>query len=160
MQCFHGSIDTTLNPQNLQEEIKEWTTVLGLSASPVETLVDNPMVGWTTWVYGASFTATLAQNVTHNIQPIESLVLAWFDLTCTGTNCFSRPSGGSSSSGITLTTNVVAPTRSVPSTSSTANPGGLVAKFGQCGGINFLGATSCVSGTTCTVQNPFYSQCL
>ncbi|KAF3933231.1 Exoglucanase [Dactylella cylindrospora] len=33
-------------------------------------------------------------------------------------------------------------------------------KWGQCGGIGFTGPTSCVSGTTCTVLNPYYSQCL
>ncbi|KZT37202.1 cellulase-domain-containing protein [Sistotremastrum suecicum HHB10207 ss-3] len=30
----------------------------------------------------------------------------------------------------------------------------------QCGGINWSGATTCVSGTVCTEQNPYYSQCL
>ncbi|GJE94718.1 hypothetical protein PsYK624_108890 [Phanerochaete sordida] len=30
----------------------------------------------------------------------------------------------------------------------------------QCGGIGWTGATSCVSGTVCTKQNDYYSQCL
>jgi len=92
LQVFHGSADTTLYPQNLQEEIKEWTAVLGLPSSPIQTLNDYPITDSTTWVYGSNFEATLEQNVTHNIQPIESIVLAWFDLTCTGTNCYSRSS--------------------------------------------------------------------
>jgi len=92
MQVFHGSIDTTLNPQNLQEEIKEWTAVLNLPSSPVQTLSNSPISGATTWVYGSNFEATLEDNVTHNIQPIESIILAWFDLTCTGTSCYSRTS--------------------------------------------------------------------
>ncbi|EJD06357.1 CEL4a mannanase [Fomitiporia mediterranea MF3/22] len=33
-------------------------------------------------------------------------------------------------------------------------------EWGQCGGIGWSGATTCVSGTVCTVQNPYYSQCL
>ncbi|KAI0360862.1 hypothetical protein OH77DRAFT_1418893 [Trametes cingulata] len=33
-------------------------------------------------------------------------------------------------------------------------------EWGQCGGIGWTGATSCVSGTVCTVINPYYSQCL
>ncbi|KAJ7896442.1 lipolytic enzyme [Mycena olivaceomarginata] len=33
-------------------------------------------------------------------------------------------------------------------------------EWGQCGGMGWTGATTCVSGTTCTVVNPFYSQCL
>ncbi|KAI0359710.1 hypothetical protein OH77DRAFT_1394940 [Trametes cingulata] len=33
-------------------------------------------------------------------------------------------------------------------------------EWGQCGGIGWTGATTCVSGTVCTVLNPYYSQCL
>ncbi|KDR70984.1 hypothetical protein GALMADRAFT_75662 [Galerina marginata CBS 339.88] len=32
--------------------------------------------------------------------------------------------------------------------------------YGQCGGINYTGDTSCASGTVCTVLNPYYFQCL
>ncbi|KAF7428701.1 hypothetical protein PC9H_007930 [Pleurotus ostreatus] len=32
--------------------------------------------------------------------------------------------------------------------------------WGQCGGIGWSGATTCVSGYACTVSNPYYSQCL
>ncbi|KAH8684232.1 glycoside hydrolase [Tricladium varicosporioides] len=34
------------------------------------------------------------------------------------------------------------------------------AQYAQCGGSDWQGATTCVSGTTCTVLNSFYSQCL
>ncbi|KAH8684226.1 glycosyl hydrolase family 61-domain-containing protein [Tricladium varicosporioides] len=37
---------------------------------------------------------------------------------------------------------------------------GTVAKYGQCGGTGFTGSTTCASGSTCTVQNPYYSQCI
>ncbi|KAF7367969.1 Lipolytic enzyme [Mycena sanguinolenta] len=33
-------------------------------------------------------------------------------------------------------------------------------EWGQCGGIGWNGATTCVSGTVCTVLNAYYSQCL
>ncbi|KAI0696303.1 endo-1,4-beta-xylanase C precursor [Cerioporus squamosus] len=33
-------------------------------------------------------------------------------------------------------------------------------EWGQCGGIGWSGATTCVSGTVCTVINSYYSQCL
>ncbi|KAM5537223.1 hypothetical protein V8D89_009156 [Ganoderma adspersum] len=33
-------------------------------------------------------------------------------------------------------------------------------EWGQCGGIGWSGATTCVSGTVCTVINAYYSQCL
>ncbi|KAF8883320.1 CEL4b mannanase [Gymnopilus junonius] len=32
--------------------------------------------------------------------------------------------------------------------------------YGQCGGINYSGDTTCASGTTCQVLNPYYYQCL
>ncbi|KAF8901873.1 hypothetical protein CPB84DRAFT_1846586 [Gymnopilus junonius] len=32
--------------------------------------------------------------------------------------------------------------------------------WGQCGGINWTGATTCVSGSSCVYSNPYYSQCL
>ncbi|KAI0666627.1 hypothetical protein C8Q78DRAFT_438722 [Trametes maxima] len=34
------------------------------------------------------------------------------------------------------------------------------AEWGQCGGIGWRGATTCVSGTVCTAINDYYSQCL
>ncbi|KAJ7348270.1 lipolytic enzyme [Mycena albidolilacea] len=33
-------------------------------------------------------------------------------------------------------------------------------EWGQCGGTGWTGPTTCVSGTVCVAQNPFYSQCL
>ncbi|KAF5373610.1 hypothetical protein D9758_000872 [Tetrapyrgos nigripes] len=33
-------------------------------------------------------------------------------------------------------------------------------QWGQCGGIGWNGATTCVSGSSCTVVNPYYSQCI
>ncbi|KAF9260680.1 hypothetical protein L218DRAFT_567803 [Marasmius fiardii PR-910] len=33
-------------------------------------------------------------------------------------------------------------------------------QYGQCGGIGWAGPTTCPSGWTCTVGNPYYSQCL
>ena len=35
-----------------------------------------------------------------------------------------------------------------------------VALYGQCGGIGYSGSTVCAIGTTCYVQQAYYSQCL
>ncbi|ETI26614.1 hypothetical protein G647_10375 [Cladophialophora carrionii CBS 160.54] len=35
-----------------------------------------------------------------------------------------------------------------------------VQPWGQCGGINWTGGTTCTAGWTCQAQNPYYSQCL
>jgi cellulase len=33
-------------------------------------------------------------------------------------------------------------------------------KYAQCGGQGYTGATACASGSTCTKQNDYYSQCI
>ena len=38
--------------------------------------------------------------------------------------------------------------------------GGSAALYGQCGGKGWTGPTSCVKGSICHVQSPYYSQCL
>ncbi|KAG4440756.1 hypothetical protein IFR05_003743 [Cadophora sp. M221] len=37
---------------------------------------------------------------------------------------------------------------------------GTIAKYGQCGGSGWTGATGCVEGSTCVFQSQWYSQCL
>ncbi|KAK8001722.1 hypothetical protein PG991_013944 [Apiospora marii] len=63
--------------------------------------------------------------------------------------------GGGSNPGTPTTT-----TRA--GTSPTTNPGGgnCVAKYGQCGGQGWSGATCCQSGSTCKASNEWYSQCV
>ncbi|EUC61605.1 pectinesterase [Rhizoctonia solani AG-3 Rhs1AP] len=36
----------------------------------------------------------------------------------------------------------------------------VVPLYGQCGGVNWAGETTCVSGATCVYSNEYYSQCL
>jgi cellulase len=47
-----------------------------------------------------------------------------------------------------------------PAPTAGSGSGAAVQKWGQCGGKGFTGATACVSGSTCKVQNDYYSQCL
>ncbi|KAG9870276.1 hypothetical protein KCV05_g23317, partial [Aureobasidium melanogenum] len=56
----------------------------------------------------------------------------------------------------TMATSVKSSAASVSSSSAS----GSVAAWGQCGGKGFTGATACVSGYTCKVQNDYYSQCV
>ncbi|NUR27620.1 MAG: PHB depolymerase family esterase [Catenulispora sp.] len=44
MQLWHGTNDTTLNYNNLGEEIKQWTNVTGVSQTPSSS--DTPMTNW------------------------------------------------------------------------------------------------------------------
>jgi cellulose 1,4-beta-cellobiosidase len=50
-------------------------------------------------------------------------------------------------------------TSTTAATTPTGNPQ-LAVKWGQCGGQNWNGPTACVSGSTCTKVNDWYSQCL
>jgi endo-1,4-beta-xylanase len=89
-----------------------------------------------------------------------------------GTPVASSSVAVATSSVVVATSSVVVPTKAVTSviptkaTSTAAAPAvtskaaGTVARWGQCGGTGYTGATTCVSGTTCTKQNDYYSQCL
>lgn len=128
MQVFHGTADTTLCPQNLQEEIKEWTAVLGLPSSPVQAIQTTPLSGWTDYVYGTTFEAYSAAEVTHNIPAQENTVMAWFDLTCTSRSYFSRSGTPSSPSTTTPATMMKTVTSAQASTLTTVASSGTVAK--------------------------------
>ncbi|TGJ82029.1 hypothetical protein E0Z10_g6748 [Xylaria hypoxylon] len=67
--------------------------------------------------------------------------------------------GGSGTTTSATTTTLVTST----TTSSTAGPtttACAVAKWAQCGGRTWTGCTVCAAGSTCTVSNDYYSQCL
>ncbi|PWY93941.1 hypothetical protein BO94DRAFT_315053 [Aspergillus sclerotioniger CBS 115572] len=45
-------------------------------------------------------------------------------------------------------------------TSAAAGSSGSQSMYGQCGGINWTGATQCASGSSCHSYNPYYYQCI
>ncbi|TGO47823.1 hypothetical protein BCON_0262g00090 [Botryotinia convoluta] len=49
---------------------------------------------------------------------------------------------------------------SAGATSTGGSSSGEIALYMQCGGKNWTGTGTCVSGSTCTVQNDYYSQCV
>ncbi|KAM0806836.1 putative Alpha/Beta hydrolase protein [Seiridium cardinale] len=97
MQLFHGTVDQVLNYTNFGEAIKEWTAVFELSEVPTSVTLDWPKANWTKYTYGNDwFEATSALNVTHDISTNETVVMNWFDLTCTTGDCFQWGTGGPS----------------------------------------------------------------
>ncbi|KAK7686521.1 hypothetical protein QCA50_010119 [Cerrena zonata] len=54
----------------------------------------------------------------------------------------------------------VAPPVTTAAPPSSTGTSGTVAKFGQCGGVNYSGPTACVAGTTCSHINDYYFQCV
>jgi cellulose 1,4-beta-cellobiosidase len=67
---------------------------------------------------------------------------------------------GSTYGGSTTTTGGTTSTGGTTTTTSSGGNGCTVPKWGQCGGATYTGCTTCASGSTCTVGNPYYSQCL
>ncbi|KAJ3479843.1 hypothetical protein NLI96_g8779 [Meripilus lineatus] len=65
-------------------------------------------------------------------------------------------SAGSSSSAAQSSTQGSSSTTSAPPPTNTA----VQSVWGQCGGTGWTGPTACVSGSTCSVLNPYYSQCI
>ncbi|KAF8606739.1 hypothetical protein BDV93DRAFT_488617 [Ceratobasidium sp. AG-I] len=82
--------------------------------------------------------------------------------TCDGSTATTVPITSTTKASTTSTTTKASTTTiSTTSTSSApASTGGTVAKYGQCGGIGWTGATVCVAGSTCTKSNDYFSQCL
>lgn len=95
LQTLHGSVDNVLYPQNFKEQIKQWTSVFGVSDTPSSTTKDTPLTGWTRYRYGEKFEAYEAAGVDHNIPNQDDLVIDYFDLRCQKSNttsCYSRSS--------------------------------------------------------------------
>ncbi|KAL1311451.1 hypothetical protein AAFC00_001611 [Neodothiora populina] len=66
----------------------------------------------------------------------------------------------SSAAPTTLATLVKTSTSAASATPTATTVSGSVALYGQCGGSGYTGATTCVTGSTCKEQNPYYSQCV
>jgi acetylxylan esterase len=96
VQTFHGTADQVLNYTNFGEEVKQWTSVLGLCAKPKRVVENDPLPGWTKSVYGRDgwLEAVSAAGVTHDIGNLVDVVMEWFDLACTGEKCFRWGKGG------------------------------------------------------------------
>ncbi|KAI0056093.1 glycoside hydrolase family 61 protein I [Artomyces pyxidatus] len=80
--------------------------------------------------------------------------------SCGGTTGPTTVSAPISSTHISSSTTVKVSTTSAAPSSSASSSTGTVAKYGQCGGSGYTGPTVCASGSTCTVSNQYYSQCL
>ncbi|CEJ57932.1 Putative Beta-1,4-endoglucanase [Penicillium brasilianum] len=106
----------------------------------------------------------LAQNATTHVVFSN---IRYGDIDSTYTNPEGSGSGTTTSSSTSLTTSTAtkttttkATTKATTTTTTTTAIGAIQTHWGQCGGQGWTGPTACVSGTTCKVQNPYYSQCL
>ncbi|RWA13670.1 hypothetical protein EKO27_g1462 [Xylaria grammica] len=80
MQIWHGSADSTLAPQNYEEEIKQWTAVFNLSQTATSTVQNSPKQGYTTSNYGDWVQGIYAQGVGHSVPADLASSEKWFGL--------------------------------------------------------------------------------
>ncbi|KAF6816738.1 acetyl xylan esterase [Colletotrichum musicola] len=154
MQIYHGTADEALNVQNYYETIKQWTGVFGYSTEPVSTTPNFPRSPYTKYVFGDKLQTFLGQGVSHSIDVFPEEDLKWFG--------FLNPVTTTSSPGTPSTTLRTTTTRtSTAGSTTTTAPGGsgTSPQWGQCGGINWDGPTSCASPFKCVKVNDWYSQC-
>ncbi|KAH8831945.1 carbohydrate esterase family 1 protein [Flagelloscypha sp. PMI_526] len=78
--AFHGTADTTLYYPNFGEEIKEWTSVWGVSSTPTSTVSNDPASGVTHTSYGGNVQGYSVAGGTHGIALYESQQIAFFGL--------------------------------------------------------------------------------
>ncbi|OCH90798.1 putative acetylxylan esterase A [Obba rivulosa] len=81
MQVWHGTIDTTLYPQNFYEEIKQWTTIFDYPSTPISNVSESYLPqGYSNSTFGPRFQAILAQNVGHTVPLFEQQYLEFFGI--------------------------------------------------------------------------------
>ncbi|KAH6657968.1 putative Acetylxylan esterase A [Truncatella angustata] len=80
MQIWHGTADTTVVYHNFDEELKEWSNVLGVSFGRNST--NNPQSGYTEMIYGTGDTLVgySARGVGHVVPQHPTQALSWFGL--------------------------------------------------------------------------------
>ncbi|EHK97040.1 putative endo-1,4-beta-xylanase [Glarea lozoyensis 74030] len=115
--------------------------------------------GAATKVVDAAVPTSVVSSTAVPVISANSTVLSSTAAASTKDSCKSKAATTLSTAVSQVTSAVAVPT-TTPSTNSTTPATGTVAKYYQCGGTGYTGSTSCVAGTTCTVQNEFYSQCL
>ncbi|KAG9959726.1 carbohydrate-binding module family 1 protein, partial [Aureobasidium melanogenum] len=104
---------------------------------------------------GASNAAPATSAAVASSKPATSAVSSKVPVSTSAAAVTSKPA-------TTLSTMVKTSEAAAPATSaaSSGSSSGTAAHWGQCGGKGWTGPTTCISGTTCKVQNDWYSQCL
>ncbi|KAK1725283.1 hypothetical protein CaCOL14_012980 [Colletotrichum acutatum] len=80
VQTFHGTADSLVKYPNLAEQLKEWSTIHGVSFAKNNT--NTPISGYTQMIYGdgTKLVGYSAQGVGHTVPVQEDQDLKWFGL--------------------------------------------------------------------------------
>ncbi|KAF7348755.1 Carbohydrate esterase family 1 and carbohydrate-binding module family 1 protein [Mycena venus] len=85
IQEYHGTADTTLYPENLGEEIKEWAGIFGYNAAaPTQVLQNTPLSGYTKSIYGPALQGISAAGVGHTVPIQGNEDMKWFGFVAGG----------------------------------------------------------------------------
>jgi poly(hydroxyalkanoate) depolymerase family esterase len=164
VQLWHGTADTTIVYSNLAESIKEWTNVLGLSATP--TTMDAPMSGYTRQVWDNScglsvLEAWTQMNGVHTTPVDATAVISFFGLDkagpdpgaagCAdgGTSTSSSSSGSTTTSSGSTTTSTSSSTTTSSGTGGSAGTGETTGSTSGTGGGGTTGGDMAKSGCQC-----------
>ncbi|KAI1338880.1 hypothetical protein F5Y15DRAFT_385690 [Xylariaceae sp. FL0016] len=88
-----------------------------------------------------------------------TIVSTTLQTSTTKTSVTSATTKASSKTSTTMVSPASSTTTTAPA-STTTSSSCSASQYAQCGGIGWTGCTSCASGTTCQLQNDYYSQCL
>ncbi|ETS75124.1 acetylxylan esterase A [Pestalotiopsis fici W106-1] len=80
MRIHHGSVDTTLLPQNYNETIKQWTGVFGYSDTPQQTLPNDPASPYTRYIYGENVEGVYGTGIGHTAAIFGDADMEWFGI--------------------------------------------------------------------------------
>jgi acetylxylan esterase len=85
MQLWHGTADDVLFFANFGEEIKQWTDVAGVSATPATTEQNYLQPGWVRTRYGSGEVEAVQETgQPHNLQIMAEQTIAFFGLDQAG----------------------------------------------------------------------------
>ncbi|KAK6519250.1 hypothetical protein TWF281_003086 [Arthrobotrys megalospora] len=148
MQIWHGDKDTVTLPHNYNDELAQWSNVLGLSVT--RTVQNSPANRFTQTIYGdgTQLMGYYSLDGQHWTGWRDEPVLSFFGLL------------GNSPSTTTPAATTRTTTPGSNPTTTTAATGGTAPQWAQCGGLGYTGPTACQSPFKCTYSNPYYSQCL
>jgi poly(hydroxyalkanoate) depolymerase family esterase len=137
VQLWHGTADTTLNYNNLGEETKQWTNVLGVSQTPSSS--DTPVANWNRARYNNSSGTTQVETYSivgagHQL-PIQGTQMAAYAVRFMGldgsgstggnTVTVTNPGNQTAASGTAITALQVNATDSAPGQTLTYSATGL-----------------------------------
>uniref|UniRef100_A0A093UY78 Cellulase n=1 Tax=Talaromyces marneffei PM1 TaxID=1077442 RepID=A0A093UY78_TALMA len=166
----HGQTDTDTTPAGMAAAAAESAGTVATSSSSSSSSTSTVKTSTTLVAVPTSPVKEVASSSTSSTSTVKSIPTVVAESSPAAvveptSTAISTPQGAATTSTTSVTqyttvteiaTVWVTPNPSATTCSSSA----VQTLYGQCGGINWTGATTCVSGSTCKVQNPYYYQCV